>query len=249
MQKQLKEFIGIDPLTLDYITKKHMLDVTNMKNMKDSLRLQTILIDIEPNFHTLTNYIMNSFDLNICKNVFYYDTDGCHLNIKKAFEIIDKKTNFCFNPTCSEPLKRYIKYKERGFTFIEDKKIIFNMIVDKSLCMNYNINQLNKKFKLFEVRSIDNIQMTKQYTNGYTSNYELEKFELVKNLYNDTFPIFDEEKLNGTYFDGSIFLFNILEKKGCDDNCPINICFGSDIKHFHRDVPTNFNNNYIFIYQ
>ena len=242
-----KELDGIDITTQDYLTKKHMLDVTNISKMKESLRLQTILIDIEPNFNTLVDYIKDSFDLNICKNAFYYDVDGCHLYIRKASQIIDKKTNFCFNPTCSEPLKRYKKYKERGFTFIEDKQIIFNMIVDKSLCMDYNIDRLNKRFRLFEVKFINNIETI--------SHFKHEKFEIIKSLSNDIFPIY-ENKTNGTYFDGSVFVFDPLNKIDCHGSCPINVFLGSDIKHFHthglsghRVFLENFNIENIFIYK
>lgn len=230
-QQLLKKDDNMDITTTDYLHKRHMLDIKE-KKPKDKIRLQTILVDIEPNFTAMKEYIYTNYDLDICRNIFYYGNGNgnSQLNIMKAFQIIDKKTNFNFKPIVSVPLCRYKKYTDRGFTFMEDKMTIFNMVIDKALCYSGNStsNQFIKKYKVFETKWISD--------DVYNKYQKLSTYEIVKNLSNDTFPLFIHEKRCNAYSDGSIIKFyQSCKHDMCPDAeaCPIRLCLGDNIGHFH----------------
>ncbi len=260
------KFDGQDINNTDYLHERRMVDMRTIQ--KCNLRFQTILIDNDPDFNSMKKYIYHNFDLDICKNVFYYDTNGtCQLALSKASYIIDKKINFNFHPTVTIPLLRYTKYVDRGFTFIEGKKTVFDMVINNSLiCINYEKKEYVKRYMVFEVKLIGKIKRIDNcfcsdgaYSDGYYAN-----FEIIKNVSGDELPHHQCKKKIGTYSNGSQFsvCFNyhtlaiLYNDRKCEDSvCPINLCLGKEINHFHLHkichwcgFPDGYYADYIFIY-
>lgn len=57
------------------------------------------------------------FDFDFCKNTFYYDNNLPVLELNHIDDIYNKKSMFKSGNDLQKSLKRYVKYKERGFDF------------------------------------------------------------------------------------------------------------------------------------
>jgi hypothetical protein len=65
----------------------------------------------------LREFIENSFDFDVCKNMFYYDKTGLHLSIRNYKDILAKEVGFKPGHDINTSLQRCQKYRDRGFKF------------------------------------------------------------------------------------------------------------------------------------
>lgn len=227
-KEQLDKLESIDPN--NYFFEKHIMD---RKYDINALRLQAILIDLDTDYDTVKKHIIYNFDLDICKNVFYYESDGrAKLNIFKAYQIIDKKTNFNFNHKVNDPIARYIKYKNRGFQFIENNDEIFKIIIDNATMICYKDGTIHTEYKTKRYRLFEGVQIDKElYYNIHKDksviipNKNKYIFSHVNNFYKITKNISGDEFDGCTCYAGSSILM-------CFEHCPIAILYG-DKKHVH----------------
>lgn len=84
---------------------------------------QTILVDI--NKSEMQNFIVNTFDFDICKNIF----DGNTLYIHNIKDIVERKTQFKYSYRIQSSLLRCKKYEGRGFEII-GKNIPYSEILE-----------------------------------------------------------------------------------------------------------------------
>lgn len=190
-----------------------------VRNYQKEMKLQSILVDIEPNFDTIKKYIYSNFDFNICANIFYYDTDGIHLNFKKIDDVINQTTEFKLQRLSNYPLKRYSKYKDRGIVFHPDPEAVFNIVVNEAKISNHwysrDINM--PLYELFE---------------GYLQE---NPFDKVK----DTYEIDDPADLLDSdypFFDPHSSIKVLIKRRHYSDChysfCPAKIC-KPNRKHIH----------------
>jgi hypothetical protein len=251
----IKQLENLDVTHDDYFIKRNIIDST-IHNPDNKIKFQIIHVDVYPTFDTMVNYIYDNFDLDICKNVFYYDSYGCHLTMLKSYQIIDRKTNFNFQPTAL-PMCRYKKYKDRGFNFFENKETIFNMMINKCLIYNNSYEkQPLKRYKVFEI----NITNIGKETRGGSDDGEPVfcspyTFEIIKNVSNDTMPFHNCKKNLGTFSEESkITIYGNRGYMQCSSECPVKIFLGDQVKHAHFHIlcwncslPDDWKTEYIFI--
>ena len=84
------------------------------KNQKQHRPLQTILVDVKPTIDTMTEFIYSTFDFEICKNVFYYDRQGCHIKLLKACDVVNRKTKFKIGNRPGASNQRREKYRKHN---------------------------------------------------------------------------------------------------------------------------------------
>jgi hypothetical protein len=75
----------------------------------EEVKFQLICVDINP--HNLKDFIIETFDYDFCKNIF----DGTTLYIHDLNKVMNKTDNYSISSTLQRSVKRYNKYKERGF--------------------------------------------------------------------------------------------------------------------------------------
>jgi hypothetical protein len=76
-------------------------------------RIQIVGIEIEKGLNGAVQFVEETFDFNLCKNL--YHSDGIYMKYLK--EVILKTTNFKSCKFLGLSIKRYCKYVQRGFSF------------------------------------------------------------------------------------------------------------------------------------
>lgn len=225
--EQIKRCENLNVNDANYMIERQTIDNLGRYNNDTNcnIKLQVISVDLEPNYDIVKNHIYKNFDLDICKNIFYYDNEGPKLNMFNARSIIDKKTKFNFNYGVCEPLKRYKKYLERGFQFNESNEEIFKSVVDNSHFDDRISDKVHKKYNVFlaevtEEDSIDKLRVKRKY-------------KILKNLSGDEFKECDcDYECNGKK---GISYYHYV----CADSCPIKILF-KDRQHIHYSYECNY---------
>uniref|UniRef100_A0A6C0C6K8 Uncharacterized protein n=1 Tax=viral metagenome TaxID=1070528 RepID=A0A6C0C6K8_9ZZZZ len=67
----------------------------------------------------LTSFIMDSYDFDVCKNIYDYN----NVTIYCLNDIFTKNTNFNKTYDIDKNVQRYLKYSKRGFEFYSQKKV------------------------------------------------------------------------------------------------------------------------------
>lgn len=213
--------------------------------------IQIIRIDIKQKYNNVYNFICDSFDFDICKNVFYYDKNGkpdvCIYNLN---DILLKKTELKTSSTptsngiMSTVVKRYAKYKGRGFTFYGDMDSLLLKYVDSVVFSDKN----RPRHYLFNLKKKET--QVEKYPCGF--NYKvmygdmsvLEQVLCIHKSNNCGYPrYFDIVKPDLVkIFDDSIYQ--------CDeyDDCPAQILM-KDQTHFHTKGMCGVDFDMIFMCQ
>lgn len=107
-------------------------------------------------------FINSAVDFDICNNVYYYDGKD-NLLILNLDGVFTKTTNYISKPYSSiyNSISRYHKYKDRGFSFRNDKKLSLKNLTDDdrvhiSLQQSY-VNNINEIVKFFGRTDLHNI--------------------------------------------------------------------------------------------
>lgn len=104
-----------------YIKEGDKLKITSIKDFQtfENKRIQIICINTDNSYNSVKNYIHETYDYDICKNLYYVDKTE-HLSIYHPNDIYNKKINYDLNQENSKNniLIRYKKYRNRGFKII-----------------------------------------------------------------------------------------------------------------------------------
>ena len=79
--------------------------------------VQTILVNVNNNINKMCNFILDNFDFDICKNVYWFNNND-NIMIHKIKDILTKQTTFKIGSRFGSSIFRCEKYMKRGFTFI-----------------------------------------------------------------------------------------------------------------------------------
>uniref|UniRef100_A0A6C0C6N3 F-box domain-containing protein n=1 Tax=viral metagenome TaxID=1070528 RepID=A0A6C0C6N3_9ZZZZ len=117
------QYADIENNPIKYVrTYKHLRNMRfDARLIKINPKMQIIGIDVAKNANSMFDYIVKTFDFNICKNMYYYDGYD-HIRSNNNFdEIFLKETTFEM-PNIKQidiqsNLARYCKYKNRGIAF------------------------------------------------------------------------------------------------------------------------------------
>ena len=97
----------------------------------------------------LYDYILQTFDFDICKNAYGIDKNGNeYIKIFNLKNLLNKETNFAFKGNVEKSMDRYLKYKERGFNFrmIDPEKTyqeIKSYLLLHTKILEFNIREVN----------------------------------------------------------------------------------------------------------
>jgi len=67
----------------------------------------------------IIKFIKETFDFDVCKNTFYYDEDGMHLDILNINDILNRRIVFRIYDNLRSSIERCKKYAARGFKFTD----------------------------------------------------------------------------------------------------------------------------------
>lgn len=105
-----------------------------------------------PSPELLKRSIDDMCDFSICKNMYYYDGKD-NLILSNLEEIFTKITNFKNGYSLKYSIKRYYKYKKKGFKFTNKKLLTYNQLrYDDQIFITlggYNINPIDEVIKSF----------------------------------------------------------------------------------------------------
>lgn len=185
-------------------------DYKNKKNQK----LHIIHLDTDNNIDSLYNFVHDTFDFDIVKNIYSKD----YLRICNLHDILTKQTKFKYAYRLGSTIKRYNKYKQRGFHFINMNDISYKNIASNSSILYDNNGET--------INSIEIIQLLETHENITSNIYNIisGKQHILEQICNLGHYI----KLNGT----NITISKNTQFGACTDDCCIKIC-GEDIEHKH----------------
>lgn len=83
-------------------------------------RIQVIQVKIENDHNKMREFMYDTADFDICKNVYYIDNGKKHLNMFALNDILNRKTEFKIGYRVGSSLLRYDKYTKRGFNIINN---------------------------------------------------------------------------------------------------------------------------------
>lgn len=82
--------------------------------------LQIIQAKIENDHGKMKEFIYDTFDFDICKNVYYINNGKEYLNVLKLNDIFNKISKFKIGYRVGSSIQRYEKYTKRGFNIINN---------------------------------------------------------------------------------------------------------------------------------
>lgn len=116
-------------------TRIYEYRVTDSVNKQ--IKFQVMDLNLDKNRKAVIAFIKDNFDFDFCKNVFYYEKDGFHLDVVAPLDIVHKRSVFAYRNNKKSSLKRCEKYIDRGFKFEDElgcsfdprKKSFFNKLL------------------------------------------------------------------------------------------------------------------------
>jgi hypothetical protein len=99
--------------------------------------------------NSMCDFVKTSFDLNICKNIFYYKNNKSKLIIDNLNNLINKKMQLCQFKNPNNIIGRIKKYTERGFV-LDKSNLKYDMLKDI-----YNIIEIKDVKEIFNPTIFD----------------------------------------------------------------------------------------------
>jgi len=107
---------------------------------------QLIQIDVEKDYSKIKNYVCDTFDFGICKNIYYIQEKEC-VSVMKPNDIYHKTFEFNVGVRLNNSMKRYDKYIDRGFNI--PINISYDKMIERETSrMIFQIEDLNKVLEL-----------------------------------------------------------------------------------------------------
>lgn len=143
----------------------------------DEIEVQIIGIDIKKGEDAFQEFICETFDFEICKNMCYISEDGnFNIKISNIVEILKKQTNFNSSKHLQSSILRYDKYTNRGFEF---KNKDFLTAKSLKIKLEYENIDFPYIFKMLDFKS-DCTALDKFF------NYEIPVHQVTANNYYKT---------------------------------------------------------------
>lgn len=176
-------------------------------------KLQFIHLNLGKEIDQLYNFVHKTFDFDITKNIYAKD----YLSICNLHEIFTRETMFKCAFRMGSTIRRYYKYKERGFTFTNLDKLSYQRLAKNSDIL-YDEDGIIRAIELCNLSTIKKgpTHNTYKIIDGKKDVlHGLEYIQKDMKIIKDTLTI-----SNKTLF---------LE---CSDTCPIKLC-EKNIDHKH----------------
>lgn len=221
----------IDREYCDYGYKDYMSDkIKWIRHYGNNIKV--IALNVENDIGRINHFIDIEFDTNICKSS-YYITDQEYLLMKYPADIFSKQTQLKIGKDVDAGIKRYFKYTQYGFEFVNIKpEIYYDLIVNnKTLNRIGTVNIFRIKRKAYNNKVVvieSDVYRLKNFVPPYPSEYTFINSS-IDNFCADT-GVFD---LSDTK----------LKEHSCGRYCPINFC-DPTILHYHILYRKVFVNQY-----
>ena len=196
-----------DKLNIEY--------VRNYDTFTNSIQIIQAKIKNDPT--KMKEFIYDTFDFDICKNVYYIKDGKGYLNILKLNDIFNKISEFKIGYRVGSSIQRYEKYTKRGFSITNN--MIYDELANKGTrtkANTYSSDSHNGIIFLYHMKEI------------CINKYELEnkKFAVDLSIFEYSGDIIVKNKRNLT----------IKRKQNvCHDNCLMRF-YKSDQKHICYDT-------------
>lgn len=133
-----------------YEMHQNFIDYIREYKTCNNMTFQTIAINIEPSYDNMLDFIDEYFDLDICKNMFYYDKDG-RAKVEIYNETYLKTRETISNTNTWATIKRYFKYKKRGFKIQNFNVVeIVKRLIPITSNLNFDEKLLQKYLRYFQ---------------------------------------------------------------------------------------------------
>ena len=170
--------------------------------------IQTVAINIDK--EEIKRFMEDYSDFDICRNWYGVSNNRSYCKIYRLHEIMNKTTQFKFGKKISNTMKRYQKYRDRGFCFTNDIKPMLSTIFG-----------MTDVYKLFYITPID---------------HESTKYRVIKGDLNILAHYdFYADGIIDTEISSS---YSFEKFARCDEfaTCPFKFCYQNVLttpKHFH----------------
>jgi len=95
---------------------------------KDNIKIQFVHV----HYHDAKDFILNTFDFDICKNIYNID----NLHVHSFNDLIHRTTEFKYRYRLGSSIARCIKYQNRGFHFSNLKDLSYHTLAADSNVIN-----------------------------------------------------------------------------------------------------------------
>jgi len=202
------------------------LNIEYVRNYEtETNSIQIIQAKVENDHNKMNEFIHDTFDFDICKNIYYINNGKEYLNILKLNDILNKISEFKIGYRVGSSIQRYEKYTKRGFN------IINNMTYDEIANKAINNNQ-----KHYSTDNYDGVIYLCRMNKISKDKYRLKtrNFHIHPDIINLSGDKIIKNKRNLTI---------IRKQETCHDNCLMKFC-KSDQKHICYNTKRG---QYIFI--
>jgi hypothetical protein len=202
------------------------LNIKYVRNYETATNsIQIIQAEIENDHIKMKEFIYDTFDFDICKNVYYINNGKEHLNILKLNDVLNKITEFKIGYRLGSSLQRYEKYTKRGFNIINN--MTYDEISNKAIYSRSNtVDNYSSRIHLYHMNKI-----------------AIDEYKLKSKKFN-IHPDIINFSVNGDKIIKDGDNLKIIRKQDiCHDNCLMRFC-KSDQKHICYDTK---HGQYIFI--
>lgn len=147
-------------------------DIKWVRTYQNSInKIQIIQVEVENNFSKLKEFIHNTFDFNICKNIYYIDNNKENISIFNLLNVLNKTEKFKTKYNLKSSMTRCLKYRNRGFDIHNNRtyECLANLSYNGYGHKTHEIYTVKKNNTLLQVISGD-INVLKQYINPLISS-------------------------------------------------------------------------------
>lgn len=234
LEKFLYETVKFDAGESHPAISRYKLDLSNGKlnieyvrnyETTNNIQVQVIQVQVENDYNKMNEFINDTFDFDICKNVYYINDGKEHLNILKLNDILNKVTEFKIGYRAGSSIQRYKKYTKRRFNITNN--MTYKEIANKAVADPQLHNMPNYSYGIIYL-----FHMNKIGENEYTVTTK--KFHIHPDIID-----YSGDKIIMT----GVNLTIIRKKEICHNNCLIRFC-KSNQKHICYDTRYG---QYIFV--
>lgn len=191
---------------------KYVRNYITNKNYK----IQIIGLNIDKSLSEMKQFVNETFDFPICKNIYYNDVKE-YIVLNNVYHMVNKETVFQTGKIMSLTIKRYYKYKRNGFVFTNKDNLTYHDIITKhDRYQNYGyalsyVNRLSKdknyiNQNIFKCCRYKNYDTVEKFLGRSIIKIEHTSYDQYKCIPDECIINFIDSKINHIHYDSIIVL-------------------------------------------